>query len=106
MPLAVKKMEGPSCSLMFLGICLVTTKMELRLPEDKLTRLSSVVRQWRSKKMCLKRELLSLIGQLQHACRVVKPGRSFLWRMIDLSITTTELHHHIRLNKGFHSDLM
>ena len=49
--------------------------------------------------------MLSLIGQLQHACRMVKPGRSFLRRMIDISITTTELHHHIRLNKGFRSDL-
>ena len=104
-PLAVEKMEGPSCTLTFLGICLDTVTMELRLPADKLTRLVSVVRQWRSRKSCLKRELLSLIGQLQHACRVVKPGRSFLRRMIDLTSTTAELHHHIRLSAGFRSDL-
>ena len=34
---------------------------------------------------CKKRELLSLIGQLNHACRVVRAGRTFLRRMIDLS---------------------
>ena len=56
------------------------------------------------KKCCTKRELLSLIGQLQHACRVVPPGRSFL-RMITLSTTAKDLHHHIRLNAGFRSDL-
>ena len=48
---------------------------------------------------------LSLIGQLQHACCVVKPGRSFLRRMIDLSKGVRELHHRVRLNRGFRSDL-
>ena len=104
-PLALEKMEGPACALTFLGICIDTVAEEIRLPEEKLARLGSLVRQWRGKKACLKRELLSLIGQLQHACRVVKPGRSFLRRMIDLSTTACELHHHIRLNSGFRSDL-
>ena len=102
MPLALEKMEGPACALTFLGIYIDTVAQEIRLPEEKLAHL---VRQWRGKKACLKRELLSLIGQLQHACWVVKPGRSFLHRMIDLSTTACELHHHIRLNSGFRSDL-
>lgn len=38
--------------------------------------------------MCSHRELQSLVGLLNHACKVVKPGRSFLRRMIDL------LHRH------------
>ncbi len=46
-----------------------------------------------------------LIGHLQHACRVVKPGRTFLRRMINLSTVARELYHHIRLNRGFRSDL-
>jgi len=46
-----------------------------------------------------------LIGQLQHACRVVRAGRTFPRRMIDLSMVAKELHHHIRLNRGFRSDL-
>ena len=104
-PLALEKTEGPTCSLTFLGVCLDTEAMELRLPAEKLTRLAALVRQWQGRKKCQKRELLSLIGQLQHACRVVKPGRSFLRRMIDLSTTTSELHHRIRLNCGFRSDL-
>ena len=59
-----------------------------------------------------KRELLSLIGQLQHACRVVRAGRTFLRRMIDLSSSvnhwvrnSTQLDHWVRLNRGFRSDL-
>ena len=57
------------------------------------------------RKSCMKHELLSLIGLLQHACRVVRSGRSFLRRMINLSSVAREPHHHIRLNMGFRSDL-
>lgn len=56
-------------------------------------------------KSCTKREMLSLIGQLQHASCLVKPGQSFLCRMIELSKVAKELNHKIRLNKGFRSDL-
>ena len=104
-PLALEKREGPARILPFLGIVLDTEKLELRLPEEKLQRLRELIRQWQGKKSCRKRELLSVIGQLQHACRVVKPGRTFLRRMIELSTTAYELHHHIRLNRGFQSDL-
>ena len=104
-PVAVHKLEGPATVLTFLGILLDTLKLEIRLPDDKLFRLKALFRSWRMKKCCTKRELLSLIGQLQHACRVVPPGRSFLRRMITLSTTAKDLHHHIRLNAGFRSDL-
>ena len=57
------------------------------------------------RKSCTKRELLSLIGQLQHACKVVRYGRAFLRRMITLSTSVRELHHHVRLNTSFRSDL-
>ena len=60
---------------------------------------------WRGRKKCSKRELLSLIGQLQHASTVVKPGRVFLSRMISLASTLKGLDHHCRLNCAFHSDL-
>ena len=52
-----------------------------------------------------KRALLSLIGQLQHACRVVRAGRTFLRRIIDLSCNVKELDHWVCLNRGFRSDL-
>ena len=35
------------------------------------------ISKWEGKKLCTKRELLSLIGQLQHACCVVEQGISF-----------------------------
>ena len=35
-PLALKKVEGPSTTISFLGIILDTIRMEIRLLEDKL----------------------------------------------------------------------
>ena len=35
------------------------------------------------KKLSIKRDLLSIIGQLKHACCAVQPGRTFLRRMIN-----------------------
>ncbi len=79
--------------------------MTISLPSDMLMRLRSLIREWTVKKSCTKRELLSLIGFLQHACRVIRPGRAFLRRMIDLSMCARALHHRVRQNAGFRSDL-
>ena len=84
-PVAPKKTEGPSTKLVFLGIELDTVSLTLSLPQEKLERLRREIRKWVCRKCCTKRELLSIIGQLQHACSMVKLGRSFLRRMIDLS---------------------
>ena len=105
-PLALDKLLGPSTVLPFLGIELDTATMELRLPADKLHNLQSLIKSWQGRKSCTKRELLSLIGHLQHAGKVVKPGRTFVRCMIDLATTAKELHHHIRLNLSFRSDLL
>ena len=105
-PLALDKLLGPSTVLPFLGIELDSATMELCLPADKLHNLQSLIKSWQGRKSCTKRELLSLIGHLQHAGKVVKPGRTFVRCMIDLATTAKELHHHIRLNLSFRSNLL
>ena len=104
-PVATHKVVGPTTVLTFLGICLDTVKMEIRLPDDKLARLQDCICSWESKRVCIKRDLLSLLGLLHHASKVVPPGRTFLRRMIDTSMLATQNHHHIRLDYGFRSDL-
>ena len=103
---APQKTEGPSTRLTFLGIEIDTMEMVVRLPRDKLVRLRTLIGEWKGKKCCRKRQLLSLIGLLQHASKVVRSGRTFLRRMIDLSMTAKEGHHWLRLNKAFQSDLL
>ena len=104
-PVASRKTEGPSTTLTFLGLELDTLSLTVQLPSVKLERLRREIRRWECMKSCSKRDLLSIIGQLQHACCAIKAGRSFLRRMIDLSKCVKELHHWIRLNAGFLLDL-
>ncbi len=104
-PVAEHKTQGPVTKLVFLGIEIDSVSRTLRLPEEKLCRLQVNIREWQEKRVCTKRDLLSIIGLLQHACCVVRPGRSFLRRMISLSTRAKKLHHKIQLNVGFRSDL-
>jgi hypothetical protein len=79
--------------------------MEIRLPAEKLSRIRQMILSWRSKNSCTKRHLLSLIGNLQHASSVVRPGRTFLRRMIDLSKRQVHMDSHLRLNAEFRADV-
>ena len=52
-----------------------------------------------------KRRLLSLTGSLSFAERAVPAGRLFLRRLINLSTSVQNLHHHIRLNSEAMADI-
>lgn len=96
-PLARHKTVGPVQSLEYLGITLDSTSMEARLPDAKVERIGNVLRSFITRPSCTKRELLSLLGHLNFACRVIYPGRSFISYLISLSTTVKELHHHVKL---------
>ena len=104
-PMAAHKREGPATCLIILGIEIDTQTGELRLPADKLDRLRALLRQWGNKATCSRQELKSLIGLLNHACKVVRSGRSFLRHMIDLLHVVPSSQPIICLNCGFRSDL-
>ena len=104
-PVDQGKTEGPCPVLVFLGIEVDTIAMQLRLPLGKLSNLKELLGKWRGKKACRKRDLLSVIGVLSHACKVVKPGRSFLRRLIEVSKIVNDLDHFVRLNREARSDI-
>ena len=104
-PLSAKKTVGPVTTLEYLGFILDTIRMEVRLPEDKLMRIRALISSFLDRKSCTKQELLSILGHLNYACKVVHPGRSFVSHIITLSTTVKELHHYIKLNAEFRSDL-
>ena len=105
--LAVDKTEGPSTCLTILGIEIDTMAMELRLPQAKLARLAESVRSWRGKRSGKRREFESLVGLLQHASQVVRPGRIFLRRLYSLLASTSAFkpHYTIRLNSEAQADI-
>ena len=79
--------------------------MEMRLPESKLAELKSLIAQWMTRRAGKKRDLLSLIGKLTHAAKIIVPGRIFLRRMIDVAHKVRQLDHWIHLSANFKSDL-
>jgi len=60
---------------------------------------------WRKLEACRKRSLLLLIGILSHASKVVRSGRIFLRRLIDLSTRVTYPEYFIRLTAEARSDI-
>ena len=109
-PISAHKVDGPATDITVLGIQLNTVAQTLSLPVDKLQRLQQLLARWGDKRACTRRDLQSLLGLLNHACKVVRPGRSFLRRMLSLLHRTEESsapspHHFIRLNAGFRADL-
>ena len=99
------KCKGPATVKGFLGLELDTEKLEMRLPQDKLHGLLEALSSCRGRKACRKRELLSLIGSLSHACKAVRLGRAFLRRLIDPSSVVKHLDHYVRLSRFARSDI-
>ena len=96
-PVKSSKIEGPSTSLTFLGIHLDTVIMEASITSERKESILQELRYLHSRHKCTKRQLLSLIGKLSFSCKVVPAGRIFIRRLIDLSTTVRQLHHHICL---------
>ena len=103
--LVAHKREGPTTCITFLGILIDMVVDQLRLPPEKLSRLRGLLG---DRKSSTRKEQESLVGHLNHACKVVHSGRSFLRRMFDL-LHAVKLPSHssarMRLSLGFRSDL-
>ena len=93
-PIAAEKTEGPVTIITLLGIVLDSAKVN----PEKFAR-------WRTRKSCTKRELQSLAGHLNYACKVIRPACRFLWRVFGLLSQFHKRDHMIRLNAAFRVDL-
>ena len=101
-----EKVEGPTTRLTFLGIVLDTITMEASISSEQKSSLLTAINSFRTSKKCTKRELLSMIGKLSFACKVVPADRIFLRRLIDLSCSVSKLHHHIHITNEACLDLL
>lgn len=107
LPPAEEKTEGPATRLTVLGIEVDTEAIVLRLPNEKLRNLREQIASWRGEKSVLKGKLESLIGQLQHACKVVRPGRTYMRRLYNLLSQTSHFqnHYRVQLNRECQADI-
>lgn len=104
-PMAPEKTCGPATTLLFAGIELDSICSEARLPLDKIHKSTLLISEFLKRKKASLKEVQSLIGLLNFACSVIKPGRAFLRRLIDLTVGVKSPHHLIRLNKEVKEDL-
>ena len=103
--MAMDKLEGPSTTITYLGILIDPSDLTIQVPDDKRLEISSALWKWSTREKCTKRELLSLIGKLAFICKVIRPGRMFLRRLITLSTSVKQPHHHLSLNKEARADI-
>ena len=76
--MALAKCEGPTC-LSFLGIEVDMASMQLGSQP-----INNLVNKWVGRKCITKKELETLAGHLQHACKVVPAGQCFMRRIFEL----------------------
>ena len=99
------KAVRPTQTLILLGVVIDTAKRELRLPEDRVAELMTLLQETLSKRKCSKLHLQRLIGKLNWAARVVRGGRTFLRRLITLANSVRGQHQHVYLNLQARADL-
>ena len=80
-----KTVEPTTCCIVH-SIEIDTVAGELRMPLDKLGKLTDMIKHIEARRTITLKELKSLIGLLSFACHVVAPGRTFLRRLHNLTI--------------------
>ena len=104
-PIASDKTEGPTTKLVFLGLELDSEEMVVRIPLSKLEEIKLKINKFLTQKKCTLRQMQSLIGSLNFACRAILPGRPFCRRLINATCGLTQPHHYLRITRGMRKDL-
>ncbi len=96
-PLTQDKTAGPSTSIEFLGINLDSQKFQASLPKEKIDRTILVASTLLANPSCSKRELLSILGHLNFAMRIIPQGRPFVSHLLSLASSAHALEDQITL---------
>jgi hypothetical protein len=99
------KMEGPSQQVTFLGIGIDSVTYSLELNADKLKLFQHMLMQFSQRKRASLRQLQQLAGRLNWASQVVKGGRTYLRRILDIIRPLKQAHHKVILPRSFFADI-
>ena len=100
-----EKVKGPCRVLEFLGIVLDLDRGVLRISDERMAEIRTILSDCQGLKLISKRRLLRVVGKLAFAARVVRTGRAFLGRLIGLAKSAKALHHRVRLSAAARADL-
>lgn len=104
-PIAQEKTMGPATSIEFLGINLDSEKFQASLPKEKIDRIILVSSTLLHNSNCSKRELLSLLGHLNFAMRIIPQGRSFISHLLSLASSVHALEDLISVTQACRDEL-
>lgn len=104
-PIKQEKTESARQVIVFMGLELDSITMEARLPQDKLSKLRSLLLYHTGRRKITLKDLQSLIGLLNFCCSVVIPGRCFLRRLINLTVKVSKPTHRITMSADSRRDL-
>ena len=99
------KTVEPNRVLEFLGLIIDTLKREVRISDERLCEIRQELHEWKGRKKCKKRELLSILGKLNFCAQVIKPGHMFTRRLIQLSKVGRSLYSTIYLDSECRKDM-
>ena len=98
------KLVEPTTKAVRLGILVDTMEGTIAIPPEKLDVVKEMVKEWRGKKWCTKRQLQSLLGTLLYVHKCVKPARYFLNRML-ATLRCVSNPARVDLDQDFQRDL-
>ena len=105
-PIAGKKTEGPAQVLSYLGLVIDTVSCQVKVPADKVSKITRQVEGILGKTKATLVQIQSLIGSLNFLCRAVAPGRAFTRRVMALTNGLRHPQHKVRISKGAKLDLL
>ena len=100
------KVEGPSSCLVVLGIEVDTVHWVMRLPDAKVQEYQQSINEWTAHRAVILRDLDSLLGKLFFASRIVRQGRTFLRRLVDLRSRVSRTIRTFRVDDGAYADIL
>ena len=101
-----KKIEGPSTRITFLGIVIDSESFTLELPDDKMYEFRVLLQHFATKRRAGLCHLRQLAGHLNWACQVVRGGRCYLRRILDIMRPLKHAYHKVLLSGQFYADIV
>ena len=99
------KVESPNQIITFLGVVLNSRDMTISLPNDKTVNLIALLNDFKTMKRASGKQLQRLAGKLNWASHIVKCGRSYLRRILNVMAQLRMCHHKARLSEAFKADI-
>ena len=99
------KATAPNTVMTFLGIQLDSDNFTLSIPTNKLARVRAMLSTWVNKTTATRSQIRSLLRTLNHISACVRPGRTFISRMLNTLQGFPHDAHQVVLDSDFQKDV-